>query len=816
MRPQIIVPALLVCFSACAMDVLKESGVEHGLCVVLPADDGESLAVLTRNGAMLVQGLTLDDSTLLKVRADLQDRGVYGLATASKPAQITPLPYADNLINLLIVDLDALGEKAPQQAELLRVITPEGVALLKKNGAWTKVTKPRPAEMDHWTHFDYDAAGGGVSRDTLVKPPTAVQWRLELEPYTGLGGNPAGYRPYTGYRVSGSRAFFALKLGREDDKTKNAPVLAVGRDAFNGLPLWKVPQTSPGAGTPQEYQFAVNQTRLFTFLEPGAFAVGLDAASGKVMTTFENGARGPGRKKLAAGYFMLRATNNLLLQCAEDKLYALDATTGALKWIYEEKEGFVCFPRIQENEKRVLVQIVERDLDRIQSRWANLKTLALACLSLETGKEIWRSNELNALNFGQMISCGESIYAFNPAGIGASENWGKTPGGMVAKLNAADGKLLWKSEPYKWGYNLIVRDGIPYFATPDQLNELSPETGAISAKWKAAFNNRCNRTTATANWLISGMGNYVNREGVATVKGISRGGCAQGVVPANGLLYYTPNICHCITMLRGHLALSSEDVRAPIPNSLRLDKGGAFSTSAKAKPTNLSGPIAAEWLPQIAYGAPETTPLAAGAKAFVSVIHEHRVECREGAGVLWSFTAGGRVSQPPILEQGYCFFGSHDGYLYCLDASNGKLQWRFLAAPYERNFVSHGQLESSWPVYNAVMHGGKICCSAGLHPETGGGIHVWGLDPASGAVAWHKQLKRSELLVKPGGKIAPNRVMNSPLKSDGVNLSITGVVFAQDESEADINSRIDSGSMGDKNRNWGWSLRGPMIESGKK
>lgn len=814
LRCYVLLLALFGCLPCAvgAYDALKESGVDHGLCVVMPATDGDQLAALTHGGNILVQGLALDDTELQATRSRLQMLGVYGVATATKPTSLTPLPYAGNLINLLLVDCDRLGERTPENKELLRVLAPEGVLLLKKNGKWEKTVKPRPAEMDQWTHIDYDAAGTGVSHDKLVKPPTAVQWRMEIEPYTGLGGNPAGYRPYAGFRLAGSRAFFELKTGKENDgKNTKAPVYLVGRDAFNGLPIWRTPVTSPGSGTPQEYQFAANSTRVFIFPELGTHAVALDAASGNVATTFSKGAQSVIGKKLSPGYYMLRATERLLIECALEKLYALDANSGELRWVHEEKEGYVCFPRVLEKENRVLVQIVERDLDRIQGRWANLKTEAILCLALDTGKELWRSRDVKDLNLGQLIAAGDCIYAFNPGGIGASENWGKGDGGgLVAKLNGADGKLQWKSSNFKWGYNLLVRDNIPYFATPNDLNTLDPEKGAINAFWKAPFNNRCNRTSGTDDWIVMGMGNFVDRNGVATVKGISRSGCAQGVVVGNGLLYYTPNTCHCITMLRGHLALSGEEpLRPDLLDSVRLSQS-AFLTAADQKPTDLTGPIAAEWLQQMAQGATETAAVKDGEREIVAVIHEHRVECRQNGKRIWSFTAGGRVSQPPIVDQGRCFFGAHDGCLYCVNAEDGKLLWRFLAAPYERQFISHGQIESSWPVYNAVMSDGKVCCSAGLHPETGGGIHVWGLDPATGAIAWHKHLVRSELTVKPGGKIAPNRVMNSPLRSDGKQLSIVGISFSPSEPDELINKRLDLDSIGDKNRNWGWTLRGEI------
>ncbi len=259
--------------------------------------------------------------------------------------------------------------------------------------------------------------------------------------------------------------------------------------------------------------------------------------------------------------------------------------------------------------------------------------------------------------------------------------------------------------------------------------------------------------------------------------------------------------------------MSAQTILTPIADSSRLEKVGISAlTGAAAKSTDLTGPIAAEWPAQISNGALLTPAVTEGGRTYVAIIHEHRLECREGEKGIWSFTAGGRISQPPLLHDGLCYFGSHDGWVYCLSASDGELQWRFLAAPSERNIVSHDQVESSWPVYNVVLHEQKLCCTAGLHPEAGGGIFAWGLDPKTGAIAWQKVFKRSEITGKTGLKIAPNRVMNSPLQTNGKTLSIVGLDFAPTDTDADIHQRIDTGSLGDKNRNLGWTIRGTEVK----
>jgi hypothetical protein len=206
-----------------------------------------------------------------------------------------------------------------------------------------------------------------------------------------------------------------------------------------------------------------------------------------------------------------------------------------------------------------------------------------------------------------------------------------------------------------------------------------------------------------------------------------------------------------------------------------------------------AGPIAEDWTHQDR-GAAETPPVAADGKTFVAAVHEHRLECRDAAGkVLWAFTADGRISGPPVVQDSLVFFGSHDGWIYCVSANTGNLIWRFLAAPYQRKMIVAGQLESSWPVYGVVMHKDLVCFSAGLHPEAGGGIYVYGLQPKTGELVWKKVLCRAPVVYDGKGKfsIKPNRILNDVLKSDGQALSLPGITFTPDEPDGEVQKKID-------------------------
>jgi hypothetical protein len=80
-------------------------------------------------------------------------------------------------------------------------------------------------------------------------------------------------------------------------------------------------------------------------------------------------------------------------------------------------------------------------------------------------------------------------------------------------------------------------------------------------------------------------------------------------------------------------------------------------------------------------------------------------------------------------------FGSTDGWIYCLRASDGALAWRFCAAPEERRIVQRGQLESAWPVPGSVLvYESELIAAAGRSSYLDGGIYVYRIEPETGKV----------------------------------------------------------------------------------
>ena len=132
-----------------------------------------------------------------------------------------------------------------------------------------------------------------------------------------------------------------------------------------------------------------------------------------------------------------------------------------------------------------------------------------------------------------------------------------------------------------------------------------------------------------------------------------------------------------------------------------------------------------------------TQPVVAGGKVALSAVDQNTVYVldEKTGKVIWDYIAGGRVDSPPAIYNAVVLFGSADGWVYCLRLSDGKLVWRFLAAPADLKTVALDQVESLWPVHGSVLVlGGVAYCSAGRSTWLDGGIVLYGLDPATGKV----------------------------------------------------------------------------------
>jgi outer membrane protein assembly factor BamB len=138
-----------------------------------------------------------------------------------------------------------------------------------------------------------------------------------------------------------------------------------------------------------------------------------------------------------------------------------------------------------------------------------------------------------------------------------------------------------------------------------------------------------------------------------------------------------------------------------------------------------------------------TSPVAADGRVYVASLDTHTLHSRnaETGEKAWAFTAGGKVDSPPTVHRGLVIFGSADGRVYCLRASDGALVWRFRAGPRDMRLVSYGRVESVWPVHGSVLvRDGVVYCAAGRSTFLDGGLRLLRLDAATGRLLSEKIL----------------------------------------------------------------------------
>ncbi len=114
----------------------------------------------------------------------------------------------------------------------------------------------------------------------------------------------------------------------------------------------------------------------------------------------------------------------------------------------------------------------------------------------------------------------------------------------------------------------------------------------------------------------------------------------------------------------------------------------------------------------------------------------------------WRFTTGGPVRFAPVGKGDRIYVVSDDGFLYCLDAGSGALNWKFNGGPSDRTILGNDRLVSSWPARGGpVLVDDVIYFAAGIWPSMGVFIHA--LDARHGTVNWTNSSTGSQYVVHP-------------------------------------------------------------------
>lgn len=215
--------------------ILNTTGVKGGLIVHIGCGDGKLTAALCANDSYLVHGLDDDVKNVEKAREYISSLGIYGKVSVGRLSG-DRLPYIDNLVNLIIAkDLGNISMN-----EIMRVLSPLGVAYIRTPNKWTKMVKPWPKDIDEWTHFLHDATGNAVATDGIVGPPRHMQWMAAPT----WCRNHHTLASISAVVSAQGRLFYIVDEGPAASMEVPGKWSLVARDAFNGVLLWKQPISS--------------------------------------------------------------------------------------------------------------------------------------------------------------------------------------------------------------------------------------------------------------------------------------------------------------------------------------------------------------------------------------------------------------------------------------------------------------------------------------------------------------------------------------------------------------------------------------------
>ncbi|MHC4396307.1 MAG: outer membrane protein assembly factor BamB family protein [Planctomycetota bacterium] len=763
-----------------AGQILRTTAIKGGLVVHLGCGNGKLTAALCASDSYIVHGLDTDAKNIELARKHIQSLNLYGKVSVD---QLTTnrLPYIDNLVNLVVAE--DLGEIS--MSEVMRVLAPNGIAYINKGANWTKTVKPRPKEIDEWTHYLHDAGGNAVAHDSVVGPPRRMQWL----------GSPGYARHHdrmssvSAVVSAGERIFYIL------DEASPASILLppkwslIARDAFNGTILWKRrigkwhthlwPLKSGPAQLPRRL-VAVGDSVYVTLSLDGPLTK-IDAATGKTIRTYEH-------TKAAEEIILYDGILFLLVnkQAKEPDFANLEKIKHAYSakfWDEAPRQIMAVHPDTGEVLWTAEQQVLPVTLAAGRNGIFFHNGQSVVCLDRSTGDQLWQSEpvartEIIRSFYSPILVSYEDVVLFSGGETAGNQtgSWYTSGQDTMTALSAKTGEVLWKAYHPPSGYrspeDLLVADGLVWTGetTSGRVEGIftgrDPYTGEVKSQFKPDietywFHHRCYRGKATDKYLLMSRAGTEFLD-IRKKKWIphhwARGACLYGVMPANGLVYNPPHPCACYLEAKTYgfnvLAPAAAEPRIPenVTAETRLKKGPAYTTHITAKATEdqwptyrhdtarsgaasttVSASLKRKW--QTSIGAKLTSPVIAEDKLFVASPDTHTVYTLDAASGnrLWQYTAGGRVDSPPTIYQGRVLFGSADGCVYCLRASDGLLVWRFRAAPIDQRMMSFEQLESVWPVHGSVLIQDHILyCVAGRSMFLDGGLRLLRLEPKTG------------------------------------------------------------------------------------
>ena len=672
------------------------------------------------------------------------------------------IELADNVADLVIASGGSVKD-----AEALRVLRPKGTALVGKR----RLVKPEAKGADTWSHPYHGPDNNPNSDDKLVRGEFRTQFI----------GYPM-FSPMPQQTVSAGGVLFKA-FGHIAHKQNQNAVLntLMGVNAYNGTVLWRRP-------LPKGFMIHRN-TMIATddalYMGDDESCKIFDAQTGKLLDQIKFGkdvAEGPVWKWMAMRDGVLYAMiGNPEVQVDTQKsqrpglghwpwgmwkghdykdpksafgfgrtIIAYDLKAKKLRWRHKS-EDYLDARAVVMNQNSIFAYSPDHSLVRI---------------GLKDGKAVWKTSDKDLLKAidgnlkAQHYTTGYSTSCY----LKCNDDYLFFAGPQRARLvvvKTKDGSLAWTHSP--GNLQLVLRPDAIYAAGPQRSigGRIDYNTGKVLEEFPGR--RACTRATGCADSIFfrasGGTVRLMTGDSQSKAQHIDpmRPPCQDGVIIANGHLYWGPWMCGCQLSLYGNIALGPAGQQSLFDRPMKPDEiyAGALEvvSSAPVKPLKAGGidwpiyrsnnarsdvtdrplreKVNTAWETTVTKDALPTAPVVAGGMVFIAdrtgAVHGYS----SGGKKVWTTKTAGPVYYPPTIAHDRAYVGSADGRVYALEAETGRLLWTFRVGPAQRRVPVYDRLISTWPVAGGVVvQDGTVYAAAGIaHYD---GTYVVALDALTG------------------------------------------------------------------------------------